>query len=61
MCGKIIPVELTEKEYNDYYVKGMHIQHAMPTKSADERELLISNTCGPCFDNLFREDEDEDN
>jgi hypothetical protein len=32
---------------------GELIQNAMPYLSADERELLISGTCGTCFDNMF--------
>ena len=32
---------------------GKLIQDAMPYLSADEREVLISGTCGPCFDKLF--------
>ena len=32
---------------------GELIQNAMPYLSADEREVLISGTCGPCFDRMF--------
>ena len=32
---------------------GKYIQDAMPYLSADERELLISGTCGTCFDKMF--------
>ena len=32
---------------------GKYIQDAMPYLSAAERELLISGTCGPCFDEMF--------
>jgi len=32
---------------------GEHIQNVMPYLSADERELLISGICGPCFDKIF--------
>ena len=32
---------------------GELIQNAMPYLSADEREVLISGTCGPCFYRLF--------
>ena len=39
---------------------GEYIQNAMPYLTGDERELLISGTCGPCFDNMFP-DEDEEN
>jgi hypothetical protein len=33
--------------------QGKYIQDAMPYLSAAERELLISGTCGPCFDEMF--------
>jgi len=32
---------------------GEFIQDALPELSCDERELLISGTCGTCFDELF--------
>ena len=35
--------------------RGMYIQDAMPYLSADERELLISQTCGACWDEMFGE------
>jgi hypothetical protein len=31
---------------------GKYIQDAMPYLSVDERELLISGTCGVCFDKM---------
>lgn len=31
------------------------IQDAIPSLSVDDRELLISGICGPCFDSLFKE------
>ncbi len=36
---------------------GKYIQDAMPYLSADQRELLISGTCGDCFDKMFGGDE----
>ena len=36
---------------------GDLIQNAMPYLSADEREVLISGTCGPCFDRMFGSEE----
>lgn len=36
---------------------GGMIQTAMPSVTADDRELLISGTCGPCFDKMFKEEE----
>lgn len=32
-----------------------HIQDAMPSLSADDRKILISGICGPCFDSQFEE------
>lgn len=32
---------------------GALIQRAMPRLSEDDRELLISGICGPCFDKTF--------
>lgn len=37
---------------------GESIQVVAPNLTADERELLISNTCGPCFDSLMPEPEE---
>ena len=34
------------------------IQNAMPNLSADDRELLISGICGPCFDKMFPPEEE---
>ena len=31
------------------------IQHALPSLSDDERELLMSGICGRCFDKMFGE------
>ena len=32
---------------------GMKAQDAFPYLNNDERELLISGTCGTCFDRMF--------
>ena len=39
---------------------GECIQNAMPYLNADEREILISKTCGDCFDEIFGESNDWD-
>lgn len=40
--------------------RGELIQDALPELSADQRELLISGTCGMCWDDMFgSSDEDE--
>lgn len=43
----------------DAYRNGALIQRALPMLSAGDRELLISGICGPCFDKLFEEVEEQ--
>jgi hypothetical protein len=38
---------------------GELIQKALPELDADQRELLISNTCAKCWDEMFASDEEE--
>ena len=38
---------------------GELIQNAMPYLTPDEREILISGTCGPCFDGMFGSEEEK--
>lgn len=39
---------------------GSMIQHVFPELSLGQRELMISGVCGPCFDELFPPEEEED-
>lgn len=39
---------------------GKFVQDAFPYLTADEREILISGTCGKCFDSIFGDSEDND-
>jgi hypothetical protein len=41
------------------FQNGTFAQVAFPYLTAAERELLISRTCGPCFDEMFPEDDEE--
>ena len=55
VCNKcdeqfILRVNLDDVER---WENGELIQDALPYLSADERELLISGTCGECFDQMF--------
>jgi len=38
--------------------RGPFIQEAMPSVSADNREFLISGSCGDCYDEIFAEGEE---
>ena len=58
MCKKLYTMEVSEEGF-DMWVGGAHVQDAFPELSKDDRELLISGICGPCFDKLFEEDEED--
>lgn len=51
-CRNRFPIEVV---YTDYMAwrNGAVIQNAMPYLTADEQELLISATCGTCWDEMF--------
>lgn len=48
-----------EREAYENWQNGELIQDALFMLSADQREMLLSGTCGECFDKLFP-DQDED-
>ena len=58
-CGTTVQISVIGPDY-DRWKNGELIQDAMPYLSPDEREILISGTCGPCFDRMFGEGEDEE-
>lgn len=58
MCGKDNDITAPEQEFMAWE-SGELIQRAMKSLDNAQRELLISQTCGPCFDSLFSEDEEE--
>lgn len=51
-CGTSYNVTVTDQELEDWHY-GMNIQNAMPFLSSNDRELLISRTCGSCFNKMF--------
>ncbi len=55
MCRTVHQLDLP-KEDVDRWLKGELIQVAMPYLEAEVRELLISGTCGDCFDKMFPDD-----
>lgn len=52
-CGCKYTIMFNDEDLNDWISGGKSIQDALYYLSDDERELLISNTCGPCFDQMF--------
>lgn len=54
-CGETVAVACPEAGFAMWQA-GALIQYAMPDLSANEREILISGVCGPCFDKMFPDD-----
>lgn len=40
------------------YEHGVMLQNAFPDLSADEREVILTGICTPCYDSITDEDED---
>ena len=61
LCGETKQVVVDPLDMKKWKEEGAFIQDALPYLSPAYRELLISATCGECFDNMFgpREDDDE--
>lgn len=56
-CDNEFVVEVDNGDYRNWK-SGTHIQDAMPYLTPDERELLITGTCGPCWDIEIPDDEE---
>ena len=52
-CKQTHIIEVPKKGYMRWLDTGARIQDVMPELPANDRELLISNICGPCFDKIF--------
>jgi hypothetical protein len=46
---------MTEDQLRRYEQTSENVQNIFPELSADLRELLISGTCGWCFDKMFKD------
>lgn len=57
VCKKPTTVTVIGPELYQYR-QGAYMQDAFSNPPA-EREFLISGTCGPCFDDLFKEETDQ--
>lgn len=57
VCRETKMLAVPKEAYRRWKNKELLIQDAFPRLSTGDRELLISQTCGPCFDSLFAADE----
>lgn len=58
LCGIYYTIIYNRTDMVHWLSGQSFIQDAMPYLTADERELLISQTCGSCFNKLFSPDLD---
>ena len=50
-CGKIFDIAVDFEDFLDWK-EGELVQNAFPYLTANERELLLSQTCGDCCDKM---------
>ena len=60
VCGSSNKVECEEKDLARWRNGEGPIQQILSYISAADRELLISGTCGKCFDSMFGSEDEED-
>lgn len=61
VCYELKTVTVTAEGWRAWRREGKFIQDAMPELTPAERELLLSGTCGDCFDAMFPVDDEEEN
>lgn len=60
-CKNIFEIEVDEKDYDSFINGEKHVQDAFPYLRPGERELLLSGMCNTCFDEIFKNlEEDEE-
>ena len=55
ICGTEHEVFVDTNDFIDWQ-EGKYVQQVWPNLTADDREVMISGTCGPCFDKMFGDD-----
>lgn len=56
-CKQVSVIVMTKEQYLECIKGEKPIQYIVPDLSADKCELLISRTCGACFDKMCGKDE----
>lgn len=57
ICNNSYDIIVNKKDLQDWKKGKGYIQDILSDLSDSERELLISGTCGTCFDKMFNSDE----
>jgi hypothetical protein len=58
-CGTAFMVEVDYEGFLRWRYEGTLLQLALPQNTHDERELLLTGTCGKCYDEMFDLDDEE--
>ena len=58
-CDYTENVLVREQDYNSWH-NGGFAQDAFPYLTAEQRELMISNTCNDCWQEFFPSNEDDE-
>lgn len=56
-CGKRYTFDIDPEDYYAFQ-HGTFVQYAFPYLTSDQRELLVSQTCGDCFNRMFPPDDE---
>lgn len=59
LCQKPHRVSVAATEYWSWMAGIISVQAAFPELSNAEREMLITGTCGPCWDEMFPPEDDD--
>ena len=59
-CGSQQDISVDPVKYVSWKNGEGFIQDLFPELSADVRELMISHTCGTCFDSMFPPEDTDD-
>ena len=57
LCKEDNHLSVDQAGYAKWQNREAYIQDALPELDANERELLISQTCGTCWDNMWGDEE----
>jgi len=59
ICNRWYNILVNTEDLLDWTSGSLPIQSALSYLSANEREMLLSQTCGDCFDKLFSLDSND--
>lgn len=59
VCGQFTYLTVDKAAF-ERWLSGQHVQAAFPELSEDEREMLVSGMCAPCWADLNPENDEDD-